>query len=197
MNPEKNGILVTLAVVFLLSFSLVDCAKKPAEPGPGEQMTQTRALKETPDARRPIEEYTPPAAEMPPPEEPEAMMPGPAREMTAFDASDLVDVFFAFDMADLTSEGKDKLANNARLLKAASGVRIVIEGHCDERGTNEYNLGLGERRASAVKNYLVSLGVSASRIRTISYGEEKPFAAGHNEAAWKQNRRAHFGLQQR
>ena len=81
------------------------------------------------------------------------------------------------------------------VLKAASGVKIVVEGHCDERGTNEYNLGLGERRANSVKNYLVSLGVSASRIRTISYGEEKPFAAGHDESAWKLNRRAHFGLQ--
>ena len=71
----------------------------------------------------------------------------------------------------------------------------MIEGLCDERGTNEYNLGLGERRANEVKNYLVSLGVSAARIKTISYGEEKPFAAGHNETAWKQNRKAHFGLQ--
>ena len=104
-------------------------------------------------------------------------------------------MFFSFDESDITSEGRDRLADNARLLNAASNVRIVVEGHCDERGTNEYNLGLGERRASAVKNYLVSLGVSASRIKTISYGEEKPFAAGHNEAAWKQNRRAHFGLQ--
>jgi peptidoglycan-associated lipoprotein len=182
---EKKGILVTLAVVLLLGFSLVDCAKKPAEPGPGEQMSQTQAL----------EEYTPQAEEVSTPEEPEAMVQGSAREMAAFDGSDLIDVFFALDMSDLTPEGRDKLARNARLLKAASDVKIVVEGHCDERGTNEYNLGLGERRANAVKNYLVSLGVSASRIRTISYGEEKPFAAGHNESAWKLNRRAHFGLQ--
>jgi peptidoglycan-associated lipoprotein len=195
MNQGKKGILVTLAVVLLFSFSVVGCAKRPAEPGPGEQMSQTRALEETPDTSAKVEGYKPPAGEVSPPEEPKARVEEPAREMAAFDVSDLVDVFFAFDKSDLTSEGRDKLANNARLLKAASGVKIVIEGHCDERGTNEYNLGLGERRASSVKSYLVSLGVSASRIKTISYGEEKPFAAGHNEAAWKQNRRAHFGLQ--
>jgi peptidoglycan-associated lipoprotein len=122
-------------------------------------------------------------------------MPEPAPEPPAFNVSDLGDVFFAFDKSDLTAESRDTLANDAKLLKAASGVKIVVEGHCDERGTNEYNLGLGERRANAVKNYLVSLGISASRIKTISYGEEKPFAMGHNEDAWKQNRRAHFSLQ--
>ena len=189
MNQGKKGILVTLAVVLLFSLSLVNCAKKPAEPGPVDQMTQTQAAEETPATPAKVEGYTPP------PEEPKARVEEPAREMAAFDVSDLVDVFFAFDRSDLTSEGRDKLANNARLLKAASGVKIVIEGLCDERGTNEYNLGLGERRAYEVKNYLVSLGVSAAMIKTISYGEEKPFAAGHNEAAWKQNRRAHFGLQ--
>ena len=185
MILEKKGILVTLAVVFLFSLPLADCAKKPAEPGPGQQMSQTPAL----------EEYTAPAEKEPPPGEPKARVPESAQEVAAYDVSDLVDVFFAFDRSDLTSEGRDKLAQNARILKAASGVRIMIEGHCDERGTNEYNLGLGERRAIVVKNYLVSLGVPAPRIRTISYGEEKPFDAGHNEAAWKQNRRAHFGLQ--
>ncbi|KPJ75145.1 MAG: hypothetical protein AMJ54_15815 [Deltaproteobacteria bacterium SG8_13] len=187
MILEKKGILVTLSVVLLFGFSMAGCAKKPAEPGPGEQMTQTRALEET--------QTTPGNVEVLPPEEPKAMVPESAREMAAFDISDLVDVFFALDQSDLTSEGKDKLARNAGLLKTASDVKVVVEGHCDERGTNEYNLGLGERRANAVKNYLVSLGVPTSRIKTISYGEEKPFAVAHNETAWKQNRRAHFGLQ--
>ena len=195
MISGKKGILVTLAVVLLFSFSQVGCAKKPAEPGPVEQMTQTRSPQETPAASAKVEGYTPPAEDVSPPEEPKASVQQPAREMAAFDVSDLLDVFFDFDRSDLSSAGRDKLASNARLLKAASGVQIVIEGLCDERGTNEYNLGLGERRAHEVKNYLVSLGVSASRIKTISYGEEKSFASGHNEAAWKQNRRAHFGLQ--
>ena len=195
MISKKKGILVTLAVVLLLSYSFAGCAKKPAEPGPGEQMSQTRALEETPATGGKMEKDTPPAEEVLSPEEPKSMVPESAREMAAFDGSDLIDVFFALDKSDLTSEGKDKLASNARLLKTASGVKIMVEGHCDERGTNEYNLGLGERRANTVKNYLVSLGVSTSRIKTISYGEENPFAAGHNEAAWKQNRRAHFDLQ--
>ena len=185
MIAEKKGIFVTLAVVFLFSFSLAACAKKPAEPGPGEQMMQNQP-QDTPGN---LEEYPAPA------EEPKAMEPEPAREMVVFDISDLADVFFAFDKSDLTSEGRARLADNARYLKTASNAEIVIEGHCDERGSNEYNLGLGERRADAVKDYLVSLGVPASRIRTISYGEEKPFADGHSEAAWMQNRRAHFGLQ--
>jgi len=195
MNQGKKGILVTLALILLFGFSQVGCAKKPAQPGPVDQMTQTRSPQETPDAEARVEGYTPPAEEVSLPEEPKARVQQPAREITAFDVSDLLDVFFDFDQSGLTSAGRDKLAKNARLLKSASGVEIVIEGLCDERGTSEYNLGLGERRAYEVKSYLVSLGVSASRIKTISYGEEKPFAAGHNEAAWKQNRRAHFGLQ--
>jgi len=189
---KKKGILVLLAVVLLFSFSLVDCAKKPAEPGPGEQMSQTRDLEETPDTSGTMGEYTLPAEDVSPTGQTKGMVPESTREMDVLGSSDLIDVFFALDRSDLTSEGKDKLARNARLLKAASDVKIVVEGHCDERGTTEYNLGLGERRANAVKNYLISLGVSASRIRTISYGEEKPFAAGHMEAAWRQNRRAHF-----
>jgi peptidoglycan-associated lipoprotein len=189
MKQKKKGIEVTLAVVLLFSFAIAGCAKKAAEPGPVDQMTQTPATSAK------VEKYTPPAEEVSLSEEPKARVQQPAREMAAFDVSDLLDVFFDFDQSDLTPAGRDKLAKNARLLKAASGVEIVIEGLCDERGTNEYNLGLGERRAHEVKSYLVSLGVSASMIKTISYGEEKPFATGHNEEAWKQNRRAHFGLQ--
>lgn len=104
----------------------------------------------------------------------------------------LEDVFFDFDKADLTSDAKRKLQGNARQLKDASSVTISIEGHCDERGTNAYNLALGERRAKAARDYLVSLGVPARRMTTISYGEERPFASGHTEEAWSMNRRAHF-----
>jgi peptidoglycan-associated lipoprotein len=195
MFSERKVILVTLAAVFLFVFSVAGCARKPAEPGPVDQMTQTQAPEETQDAAGNVERYTPPAEEVMLTEEPKEMVPESARQMAAFDVSDLIDVYFAFDQAGLTSQARDDLAWNARLLKTASDVKIVIEGHCDERGTSEYNLGLGERRADTVKTYLVSLGVSASRIKTISYGEEKPFAAGHNEAAWEQNRRAHFVLQ--
>ena len=104
----------------------------------------------------------------------------------------LEDVFYAFDKATLSSEAKRTLENNADQLKSAPSVMISIEGHCDERGTNAYNLALGEKRAKAAKDYLRSLGVAASQIKTVSYGEERPFASGSNEAAWAKNRRAHF-----
>ena len=194
MILEKKSILITLTVILLSGFLIAGCAKKPAQPGPGESMTQTRAPEETQDITGDVDRYTPVVEEMPS-EEPIARVPDSARQISDVDISDLIDVFFSFDQAELTSEGRDALSRNARFLKTAPSVMIVIEGHCDERGTSEYNLGLGERRADTVKTYLVSLGISASRIKTISYGEEKPFALGHNEEAWQQNRRAHFRIQ--
>lgn len=104
----------------------------------------------------------------------------------------LKDMFFDTDKADLREDARQLLAANATWLQQHPTVKILIEGHCDERNTNEYNLALGWRRANAVKNYLVSLGVSRDRISTISYGEEKPFALCHDESCWWQNRRAHF-----
>ncbi len=104
----------------------------------------------------------------------------------------LKDVFFDTDKSDLTSEARDILVANAEWLRQYPTVRILIEGHCDERHTTEYNLALGWRRANAAKNYLVSLGVDGRRIDTISYGEERPFALGHDESAWRLNRRAHL-----
>jgi len=101
-------------------------------------------------------------------------------------------IFFEFDKAILTSESQDILAINGEWLRTNSDVTITIEGHCDERGTNGYNLALGDRRAEAVKTFLGDLGVHRSRMTTISYGEERPFAHGHSEAAWAKNRRAHF-----
>jgi peptidoglycan-associated lipoprotein len=98
-------------------------------------------------------------------------------------------VFFALDSSELSSTAQDTLAKQAAWLKAYPAVNITVEGHCDERGTREYNLALGERRANAAKNYLVSQGISAGRIATISYGKEKPVALGSNEEAWAQNRR--------
>jgi peptidoglycan-associated lipoprotein len=102
------------------------------------------------------------------------------------------DIFFAFDEYDLDDVAMSTLSRNARILKEHSDVVILIEGHCDERGTIEYNLALGEKRAKAVRDYLVSLGVASSRLRVTSYGESKPFAMGSNETAWAKNRRAHF-----
>jgi len=104
----------------------------------------------------------------------------------------LSDVFFDFDSYSLTSEAKGTLEVNANDLKNATAGTITIEGHCDERGTKAYNLALGEKRANAARDYLVALGVNASRINTVSYGKERPFADGHDESAWAKNRRAHF-----
>jgi len=102
------------------------------------------------------------------------------------------DVFFDFDQADLRSDARERLAKNAQWLAAHPEFTLTLEGHCDERGTNEYNLALGERRASAARDYLQSLGVAANRLRTISYGEERPFCTQSDESCWSQNRRAHF-----
>ncbi|HSN54363.1 MAG TPA: peptidoglycan-associated lipoprotein Pal, partial [Candidatus Sulfomarinibacteraceae bacterium] len=104
----------------------------------------------------------------------------------------LEDVFFDTDRFDLTPEAREKLAENAAWLQDHSNIEILIEGHCDERNTREYNLALGERRANAVRDYLVFLGIGADRVETISYGEERPFALGNTEEAWQLNRRAHF-----
>ena len=98
-------------------------------------------------------------------------------------------VFFGFDQYNMTAEARSTAQRQAAWLKANPTVTVTIEGHADERGTREYNLALGERRATAVKNYLVTLGVSSSRVATISYGKERPVALGHNEEAWSQNRR--------
>lgn len=98
-------------------------------------------------------------------------------------------VFFAYDSSELTDEARATLQSQAEWLDYHSRVRVTIEGHCDERGTREYNLALGERRANAVKSYLMALGVSASRINTISYGKERPAVVGNGESAWSQNRR--------
>jgi peptidoglycan-associated lipoprotein len=97
-------------------------------------------------------------------------------------------VFFAFDRSDISSEAQQILARQAEWLKRYPSVSVTIEGHCDERGTREYNLALGERRAQAVKNVLVASGIPASRIGTISYGKERPIVVGSNEEAWAQNR---------
>ncbi len=104
----------------------------------------------------------------------------------------LEDVYFEFDKSRLTPETREVLKKHAQWLKEHPSVKILIEGHCDERGTEQYNLALGDRRAHAVKNYLISLGISPDRMKTISFGEMFPKVKGHNEWAWSQNRRCHF-----
>ncbi|NOT25333.1 MAG: OmpA family protein [Acidobacteria bacterium] len=106
--------------------------------------------------------------------------------------SPLQPVFYGLDSSELDETGRAIVTSNAQVLKKYPGWAITVEGHCDERGTAEYNLALGELRAIAVKNYLVSLGIAPARILTVSYGKEFPFDSGHHDAAWAKNRRAHF-----
>jgi peptidoglycan-associated lipoprotein len=102
--------------------------------------------------------------------------------------------FFDFDKYNLRSDARAALEANARLLKDNPNVKVLIEGHCDERGTVEYNLALGEKRARTSMDYLVSLGIEGNRLEIISYGKEKPIALGHDESSWSKNRRAEFGI---
>jgi peptidoglycan-associated lipoprotein len=125
---------------------------------------------------------------VPPPPPPPA--PGPSIDELFL--KEVRDAYFDFDKADIRPDARDALAKTAEFLRNYPSVRVTIEGHCDERGSTEYNLGLGDRRAAAVKKYIVSLGISADRISTVSYGKEKPFCMESNEGCWQQNRRGHF-----
>ena len=116
------------------------------------------------------------------------------QEQTAREQFGSEDVYFEYDSAVLTSDSQTLLKKKAEWLKNNPGARAVVEGHCDERGSSEYNLALGDRRAESAKTFLVTLGVSASRLTTISYGEEKPVDTGKTERAYAKNRRAHFVL---
>jgi peptidoglycan-associated lipoprotein len=142
----------------------------------------------TREGRVPAEAVATPAAP-----KPEAAAAAAARG--AEKESVLKDAFFDFDKSSIRPDAKQSLDENAKWLKANPNAALTIEGHCDERGTREYNLGLGQRRAKAAKDYLVSAGINPKRIKIISYGKERPFEPGHDESAWKWNRRAHFVLQ--
>lgn len=109
-------------------------------------------------------------------------------------ASQFEAVYFDYDSAQIAGSERAKLEEIADYLRANAGIGLIVEGHCDERGSNEYNLALGERRAQAVRAYLIGLGIPADGIRTVSYGEEQPASFGHDESSWRQNRRATFGL---
>jgi peptidoglycan-associated lipoprotein len=192
---KTNIILVTLAIALLV---LVPGCRRKKTPAP---------------VVAPVEQAPPPVA--PPPstdvrvEEPRDFVqetPEPAEETFPADIEQLNkyvqdrgyirDAFFAYDASTLDSASQSALNSSATWLKSREGAayNLLIEGHTDERGTEQYNLALGDRRANTAKEYLVTLGIPANRIRTVSYGEERPFEAGSNESAWAQNRRAHLVL---
>ncbi len=120
-----------------------------------------------------------------------AVVPPPAPPVVT-EVEMLKDIYFDFDKSHIRDDAKAALQHNAAWMKKNPGVKVQIEGHCDERGTNAYNMGLGDRRASSAKKYLLTLGVNPKQLSTISFGEEKPQCTEHNETCWAKNRRAHF-----
>lgn len=188
-------LLLSLLTVALAT-SLTACSKKPTtSPGPASTSPFPGAVS-TPSPDTTV----PPPPPVPPPPD---IRPGgditstPADTRTVDDInrnSPLKPIFFAYDSDTLDDLARKALAENAQILKANPKWVITVEGHCDERGTAEYNLALGDRRALAAKSYVLSLGISADRLKTVSYGKEFPFDPGHDEDSWLQNRRAHFML---
>lgn len=137
---------------------------------------------------------TPPPVEQPKQPEPTKPEPTPEPEVKKVTESDFRIVYFDFDKYNLVDSAKRALDYNAQILKDNPSLMIRIEGHCDERGTIEYNLSLGEKRAASAKKYLADLGIDPKRLQTISYGKERPAVAGSNEAAWAKNRRDEFKI---
>jgi len=193
MSTRSAAFRAALCVLILVAVVAAACGGKKApvaRPAPPPSTT-TAAV-------------APPAARPPAPPEPVAepiiVPPEPVKDDTIASASlddlnrnsPLKPVFFELDSSEVSAEGQAVLNANASALKKYTTWYVTIEGHCDERGTPEYNLALGERRAIAARAYLMSLGIPADRLRTVSYGKEFPFDAGHDEPAWSKNRRAHF-----
>ena len=176
--------LLILSLSFLLVFAFVTSCKKKVEqtPPPPPQ------VKEQPK----VEKVEEPPAKEPVLSEEEIFARKTLEELNAEKPIDMI--HFDFDKFFIREDAKPVLEANAAWLKKWTSVKVLIEGHCDERGTNEYNLALGERRANAAKDFLIALGISPDRLMFISYGEEKPAAYGSTEDAWAQNRRDEFRL---
>ena len=181
-------LMTTVGVVLVLpSVVAAGCARRQA-PAPGPARPQTAPPSVTapaPPAR--VEEA------LPVPSEPIAEDSIATRSLDELNRdSPFKPVFYSLDGTDLDEAARTVVTANAQLMRKYPTWVVTIEGHCDERGTAEYNLALGERRAVSVKTYLVSLGIAPDRVRTVSYGKEFPFDPGHDEEAWAKNRRAHF-----
>jgi len=170
------------------TFALAGCAKKKPK------TTNETMPAPQPEVQAPAQEVTPPPTPQPMSDETRALMSEDLQVVNDYVTQHglIGDVYFDFDEYELKPEARERLAKNADFMKAHPDFVFTIEGHCDERGTNEYNLALGDRRANAAKNYLLSLGVDGSHIRTISYGEERPVCTQSTEECWARNRRAHF-----
>lgn len=151
----------------------------------------------TEEARPPVEAPTTPETTVPPPPAPPPATPEGgdvmSEEINEMNRKGyLQDAYFDYDASDLRDDARSALSANAEWLKRYPSIQVLISGHCDERGTSAYNLALGDRRANAARDYLESLGVSGGRVRTVSYGKERPFCTESSEDCWQQNRRSHF-----
>jgi len=178
---KKSRLLVTVVSLVLIAGlgGTIGCKKKPpAEP--------------TQPTPPPVEEPAPPPPPPPPAPKPAPEPPKPARPSLETLNSQLQTIHFDFDKSAIRDDALPMLNGNAALMKKYPELKIVIAGHCDERGTIEYNLALGDRRAMAAQQEMAARGIDVSRISTISYGEERPVDPGHGEEAWAQNRRAMF-----
>ncbi|MBC2713900.1 MAG: peptidoglycan-associated lipoprotein Pal [Desulfobacteraceae bacterium] len=182
--------LVILMVGFLMTVS--SCSKKKSRLDPMEQYpTETEisaAGEQGGDAAQSLSEEELEAQRF---QEQEAVRIKEAARMKFVDE----DVYFNFDDATLTSSARQVIKQKVAWLRENPGASVLIEGHCDERGTEEYNIALGQRRAQSIKTFLMNAGISTTRLSTVSYGEERPVDFGNNESAWAKNRRAHFKLQ--
>jgi peptidoglycan-associated lipoprotein len=209
MEGSKEGdmgkkLMVILALIFIIPGLLltVSCAKKTVQtettavPEAGEDEAVIKARMAAEEAKQAEMDAQREAERQRALEEQRMREAAEKRAMMAARNQFLnEDIYFEFDSSALLSTAQDVLKRKAQWLRNNPEAYVVIEGHCDERGTNEYNLALGDRRASSAKTFLVDLGIRASRLRTISYGEERPVDPGHNEEAWAKNRRAHFVLE--
>ena len=201
----RGSVQILLAVVVLIgSLALYGCPKRPevmqAAPAPAgpaaASVPAPQAAQPSPQtAETPVTRPAPPAETPVQPRPAAPAAAAPAAQPAAPGPSPLKDVFFDYDKSSIRDDQKAALNDNVGWLKVNGGAKVLLEGHCDERGTAEYNLALGERRAKAVKDYLIAAGIAADRISTISYGKERPFVLGHDESAWKWNRRGHFTIQ--
>ncbi|HXV76251.1 MAG TPA: peptidoglycan-associated lipoprotein Pal [Candidatus Polarisedimenticolaceae bacterium] len=184
MQDKKKWALVICLVLSIVAFSAACKKKQP------DQLTDPSATQPSTPTPEPDERAEPPVQVEEPFEQQEPDTEDLDATAQALNAQEVLKtVYFAFDRAELTDTAREILRENANWLKANPKWNVAIEGHCDERGTIEYNLALGQRRANTVRDYLTSLGVPASRIRSVSYGEERPADPGHTEASWAKNRR--------
>ncbi len=178
----------SMSLVVSVSLFAVGCSQKTVMTGEGTGTGSADSVDQADTSRQPLE---PIGTEESLDSEPVEDL-GKLNILEGRSTGPMLPIYFDFDQSNIRVEQKGRVENNAAFLKDNFQSRIVIEGNCDERGTNEYNMALGERRAIGAKKYLVNLGVPAGRINTISYGEERPLNHGHDELAWSQNRRADF-----